>query len=41
MWAGGEEHVRVLAFLVITKLNNIVPVSLLDFSVKVCFISWL
>lgn len=37
MWSSGEEHVRVLAFLGIRNVATMMPSSLLEFSVKVCF----
>lgn len=38
MWSGGEEHVRVLAFLGIRNVSTIMPASLLEFTVKVCLL---
>ena len=37
MWSRGEEHVRVLAFLGIRNVATMMPSSLLEFSVKVCY----
>ena len=35
MWSGGEEHVRVMAFVGINKLFRIIPQAMVDFSIKV------
>ena len=35
MWSSGEEHVRVMAFVGLTKLLRIIPPALVDFAVKV------
>lgn len=34
MWSGGEEHVRVMAFVGINKLFRIIPQAMVDFSIK-------
>ena len=35
MWSGGEEHVRVMAFVGLNKLFRIIPQAMVDFSIKV------
>ena len=41
MWSGGEEHVRVLAFLGIRNVSTMMPAALLEFTVKVCLFIYL
>ena len=35
MWSSGEEHVRVMAFVGLSKLLKLTSSELLDFSIKV------
>ena len=35
MWSSGEEHVRVMAFVGLTKLLQFIPTTLVDFAIKV------
>ena len=36
MWSSGEEHVRVMAFVALTKLLPLITTTLADFAIKVC-----
>ena len=36
MWSSGEEHVRVMAFVGLTKLLPLISTTLVDFAIKVC-----
>ncbi|PFX32867.1 Nucleolar complex protein 2-like [Stylophora pistillata] len=40
MWSGGEEHVRVLAFLGIRNVSTMMPFSLLEFTVKQLYMNF-
>ena len=35
MWSSGEEHVRVMAFVGLTKLLRLISTTLVDFAIKV------
>lgn len=40
MWSGGEEHVRVLAFLGIRNVSTMMPAALLEFTVKQLYMNF-
>ena len=37
MWSSGEEHVRVMSFVGVTKLLPLISTTLVDFAIKVCY----
>ena len=39
MWSSGEEHVRVMAFVGLTKLLRLISTLLVDFAIKVLYMA--